>query len=136
MPPTRIEELPRPFAVGVCGPNRQHRLLREGPLLPALLASCAVPGLMASVNIEGTWYQDGGVADRVALAPWRELRGKRRTLVHLVERSMGRGEEPDSDEDTLVIRSPRSHAKLWNLGPFHAQVEESEAIASRALKAW
>jgi len=134
--PARLEDLPRPFAVGVCGPGQQHHLLSEGSLIPALLASCAVPGLMTSVNVDGVRFQDGGVVDRVALSPWRDLRGERPTLVHLVDRSMGRGDEPEPHEKTLVIRSPRSHAKLWNLGPFEDQVIESASITRTALSQW
>jgi NTE family protein len=134
--PERLEDLPKPFGVGVCGPGRGHQLLTQGPLIPALLASCAVPGLMTSVNIDGVRFQDGGVVDRVALTPWRVHRGECPTLVHLVERSMGRGDEPETDENTLVVRSPRSHAKLWNLGPFRDQVTESAALTRTALSQW
>lgn len=40
--------------------------IREGPLLPTLLASCAVPGVFPPVEIDGRQLSDGGVIDSLA----------------------------------------------------------------------
>ena len=40
--------------------------LREGPLLPALLATSAVPGVFPPVNLNGQQLADGGVIDSLA----------------------------------------------------------------------
>jgi NTE family protein len=37
----------------------------SGPLVPAVLASCAVPGLLPPVEIAGTHYFDGGLVDSI-----------------------------------------------------------------------
>jgi NTE family protein len=37
----------------------------KGPLVPAVMASCAVPGLLPPVEIEGTHYFDGGLVDSI-----------------------------------------------------------------------
>ncbi|MDP9398667.1 MAG: patatin-like phospholipase family protein, partial [Actinomycetota bacterium] len=39
---------------------REHWFVR-GPLVPAVLASCAVPGLLPPVRIAGRHYLDGGL---------------------------------------------------------------------------
>ena len=41
-------------------------LLKEGPLLPALLATSAVPGVFPPVNLNGRQLADGGVIDSLA----------------------------------------------------------------------
>lgn len=42
--------------------------LREGPLIPALLASAAIPGVFPAVNIGGRFVVDGGVASHTPLS--------------------------------------------------------------------
>lgn len=132
--PERIEDLPLPFGVGVCGPDKVHHVISEGPLVPALLASCAVPGLFPPILIDGELYRDGGVVDRVGVEPWRKKRGAPPTLVHCVARSMGLELEVPSSPDVHVVHTPRSYAKLWNIGPFLAQVEEAHALTLQQLK--
>src|SRR5689334_8917482 len=36
-----------------------------GPVVPAVMASCAVPGLLPPVEIDGTHYFDGGLVDSI-----------------------------------------------------------------------
>jgi NTE family protein len=43
-------------------------LFRSGPLLPALLASTAIPGLYPPVRVQGRDYSDGGVVDNVPIS--------------------------------------------------------------------
>jgi predicted acylesterase/phospholipase RssA len=129
--PATFAELPRPFAVGVSarvdGAPRAF-LLREGPLVDAVVASCAIPGLFVSPleGPHGAW-RDGGAADRVGFARWRDWRGDRPVLVHEVARSAGR--DVALPVDVPVVRTPRSGASLWSLGDVHAQVEEARGCA-------
>jgi NTE family protein len=44
------------------------RVFRGGPLLPALLASVAIPGVFPAVEIEGAGYLDGGVIDNLPIS--------------------------------------------------------------------
>jgi NTE family protein len=46
------------------GAGRAH-VFRSGPLLPALQASTAIPGVFPAVNIEGIGYLDGGIVDNM-----------------------------------------------------------------------
>lgn len=43
------------------------RVFREGRLLPALLASTAIPGIFPAVHIDGAGYLDGGIVDNMPI---------------------------------------------------------------------
>jgi NTE family protein len=45
--------------------NATARWFSSGPLVPAVMASCAVPGLLPPVEIDGTHYFDGGLVDSI-----------------------------------------------------------------------
>lgn len=60
----QFEQLSLPLGVGVTDLAAGHgEFIRTGPLLPALLASAAVPAVFPSVALDGRRYVDGGVAD-------------------------------------------------------------------------
>ena len=130
--PATFQELPRPFAVGVEAPGGVHRLLKAGPLPESVAASCAVPYLFAPIQVEGVVYRDGGRVDRLGLAPWRQLRGERPTLVHQVERTAGKDTDTPMG-NALVINTPPSGAKLWNLGDFKDQQQFAKERALEVL---
>lgn len=132
--PERIEQLPRPFAVGVMAPDRSPALLDRGPLIEAVAASCAVPWLFEPVEVEGVRYRDGGVVDRTGLDAWRAKRPDQPVLLHLVERSLG-AEGPPLPEGVRVVRTPRSGAKLWDLGDFEGQVAQAREATLAVLSA-
>jgi len=64
----RFEQLRLPFGV-MATELITHRgvLFEQGELLPALLASTALPGVYPPVSIQDTRYIDGGVTDNVPL---------------------------------------------------------------------
>ncbi len=132
--PPRIEDLPRPFAAGAMDNLGRGVLLRKGPLPASVAASCAVPWLFAPVVVSGCALADGGAVDRTGLRPWRALRGPQPTLLHLVQRSLGAKEEL-IDENVIVVRSQRSNAQLWSLGPVGERFESARAAAMEALRA-
>lgn len=129
--PATFEELPRPFAVGVCQ-GREHLLIRSGPLPEAVAASCAVPGLFAPVDLDRGPCADGGFVDRTALGAWRAARGGVPVLLHRVDRSAGAAIEDDLT-GVRVVRSPRSGASLWSLGDTRARYEATRREAARIL---
>lgn len=61
----------------------------SGPLVPAVLASCAVPGLLPAVEIDGVHYFDGGLIRSVPIGRAVELGARRIFVLHV-----GRLEEP------------------------------------------
>jgi predicted acylesterase/phospholipase RssA len=132
--PATFAKLPIACGVGATAPDRSHRLLSDGPLVEAVLASCAVPYLFAPVAVDGVLLRDGGMVDRTALRPWRAQRTSLPALLHLVERTRGAVDD-DVPADVAVVRSPRSGASLWSLGDFWGQVEQARAATHAALAA-
>jgi NTE family protein len=63
-PEITFEDLDIPAAVVAADVERRELvLLREGPLLPALLATAAFPLVFTPVHHQGRWLVDGGVAN-------------------------------------------------------------------------
>ncbi len=99
---------------------RSTRVVDRGPLAPAIVASCAVPGLFHPVWLNGRPLLDGGILDRHGLAG---MPAETRILYHhLASRSPWRRhgstslEVPDRPGMTaLVIGS------LPRVGPFHLE---------------
>lgn len=66
IPVETIEDLTIPTVVVVTDALvGQPKLLRSGPLSPALRASAAIPGVFPPVEIQGCFYIDGGVSANV-----------------------------------------------------------------------
>jgi len=87
---THIEDLPTPFGcVASCIETASATWFEHGPLVPALLASAAVPGLFGPVVIEGRHYIDGGLVDSIPLG--RAVERGARTIFVL---QVGRIERP------------------------------------------
>ena len=134
--PPRFEDLPRPFGVGVATRDGQACVLHSGPLPEAVAASCAIPVVFAPVSICGRQYVDGGAVDRTALNAWHEIRGRRRTILHLVDRTGGAiSPEMEIPETVDVIRTRRSGASFWSLGDFAGQFAEAEQSALMRIDA-
>jgi NTE family protein len=72
----------------------------SGPLAPAVLASCAVPGLLPPVEIDGQHYFDGGLVDSIPVGRAVRLGA---TTVYVLQ--VGRIERP--------LAPPR---RLWEVG--------------------
>ena len=63
-----IEDLAIPFqCVAVSIESARERWFDKGPVSDAILASCAVPGLLPPVLIDGEHYLDGGRGDSLPL---------------------------------------------------------------------
>jgi NTE family protein len=81
-----FEACPTPLALSVFDVRaRRTAVLREGPLAPAIHASCALPVLFHPVRLGGGLYADGGVLDRPGLAGASD--GERVLYHHLTSRS-------------------------------------------------
>jgi NTE family protein len=86
----RIEELTVPFqCVAVSIETARVRWFDAGPLADAVLASCAVPGLLPPVEIDGEHYLDGGLVDSLPLGRAVRLGARRIFVLHV-----GRIERP------------------------------------------
>jgi NTE family protein len=90
LPVHTFEELHVPFACVAASVERAAaHWFTTGPLIPALLATTAVPGLLPPVAIDGEHFLDGGLVDSIPVARAVEL-GARRIMVLQV----GRIEQP------------------------------------------
>jgi NTE family protein len=89
-PGQRIEDLPVPFqCVAVSIETARERWFDRGPVSDAILASCAVPGLLPPVLIDGEHYLDGGLVDSLPLGRAVKLGARRVFVLHV-----GRIERP------------------------------------------
>jgi predicted acylesterase/phospholipase RssA len=132
--PKTFEGLERPFAVGVMTPDGGHRLVHTGALAHAVAASCAIPRLFSPVPVDGQLCADGGFTDRIGARAWREWRPGQSAIVHMIDRSGGSASDPGI-EDLMVVRTPRSFAKLWSLGDVEARFEEARRLTHEVLDA-
>ncbi len=98
LPVHSFESCRTPVAVGAFDvDDGRVRHLGSGPLIPAVLASCAVPYLFPPVRIDGRRFVDGGLGEKTPLMPF-----------------LGAG-----DVDVVVISylPPRRGARLPLAGP-------------------
>ncbi len=77
----RLENLPTPLHVVACDLRSAEVRLTEGPLVDAVLASAAIPGVFPPVDWNGRLLMDGGVIDNTPLSHAIEL-GAHEIYVH------------------------------------------------------
>ena len=66
LPAEDFADLRLPFyCVAASIENATARWFTSGPIVPAVMASCAVPGLLPPVEIDGGHYFDGGLVDSI-----------------------------------------------------------------------
>jgi NTE family protein len=66
LPGPGFADLELPFhCVAASIEHAQARWFSTGPIVPAVLASCAVPGLLPSVEVGGEHFFDGGLVDSI-----------------------------------------------------------------------
>ena len=66
LPGSDFADLRLPFqCVAASIENASARWFGSGPVVPAVMASCAVPGLLPPVEIDGGHYFDGGLVDSI-----------------------------------------------------------------------
>jgi NTE family protein len=86
----RIEDLAVRFqCVAACIETAEATWFDSGPVTDRVLASCAVPGLLPSVEVDGLHYLDGGIVDSIPVRRAIELGADR---IYVLQ--VGRIEEP------------------------------------------
>ena len=163
VPADRFEHLRIPFAaVATDAISGEPALLSAGDLHEALLASAAVPGLFAPVEIDGTRYIDGGVTANVPIR--QAIAFGARSVISLdatppvVATTLPRGFVARSLHTvSLMLRSQRSHAVdelahryriaalpsptpadigSFNFGHTPQLIEDSHRLARETLESW
>jgi NTE family protein len=97
LPVTRIEQLPVDFQCVAANVERAAaHWFTSGEIVPAVLASSAVPGLLPPVEIDGQTYLDGGLVDSVPVARAVELGAREVYVLHVgrIERSLAPPRRP------------------------------------------
>jgi NTE family protein len=95
LPVERIEELAIPYQCVAASIERASaRWFSRGPLVDAVLASCAVPGLLPPARIGAEHFYDGGLVDSVPVGRAIQLGAREIYVLHV-----GRLERP--------LRAPR-----------------------------
>jgi NTE family protein len=97
---SRFEDLEIPLAIVAADFwTGEEVVLREGPLLPAVRASIAIPGVFPPFVLEGRVLVDGGLVD---LVPYGCLAGNCDVAVAV---DVGRAEEPGRTDLPTVLES-------------------------------
>ncbi|MBO0731420.1 MAG: patatin-like phospholipase family protein [Acidimicrobiaceae bacterium] len=79
--PAEFADLRVPFeCVAACIERAEAHWFSSGPVVPAVLASCAVPGLLPAVELDGEHFVDGGLVRSVPVGRAAQ-RGARRIFV-------------------------------------------------------
>jgi len=118
--PGTFAELEVPFQCVAASVERAGpRWFSDGPLVPAILASSAVPGLFPPVEIDGEHHMDGGLVHSIPVGRALELGATEVYVLHV-----GRIENP--------LRKPRNPVEValaaFEIGRRHRFVEEIERL--------
>ena len=90
LPAKTFEELEVPFQCVAASIERAaEHWFHEGPLIDAILASSAVPGILPAVKIGGEHFVDGGIVNSIPIGRAVELGAKEIYVLHV-----GRIERP------------------------------------------
>ncbi|HEY1133838.1 MAG TPA: patatin-like phospholipase family protein [Nocardioides sp.] len=100
-----IEDLPVPFtAVATDLGSRREVWFQRGPLLPAVRASIAIPGLFTPVMINGRLLVDGGLLNPVPIDPTTAVPADLTVAVSLLGRREHPGRQAPSQESAAPQR--------------------------------
>ena len=84
LPYETFEELPVPFQCSAaCVETSAEWWFDSGPLIDALLSSCAVPGLLPPVEVDGRHFIDGGVVNSIPISRALELGATTLYVLHV-----------------------------------------------------
>ncbi|MDQ3986633.1 MAG: patatin-like phospholipase family protein [Actinomycetota bacterium] len=90
LPAKAFEDLRIPFqCVAACIERAAEHWFFEGPLVDAILASSAVPGILPAVEINGEHFVDGGIVNSIPIGRAAELGATEIFVLHV-----GRIERP------------------------------------------
>jgi NTE family protein len=134
----RIEDLPVPFRCCAASiEDAAEHWFDRGPVVDAVLASSAVPGLLPPVRIDGRHYLDGGLVDSIPLGRAVEL-GVRRVFVLQVGRIEQRLDPPRNPWEVAAVafEIARRHRFARDMGAVPDGVEVHVLPAGEAAPRW
>lgn len=114
LPVARIEDLTVPFQCVAASIERAaEHWFTEGSIVDAVLASCAVPGLLPPAVIDGEHYLDGGLVNSVPVGRAVDLGARTIYVLHV-----GRLEQP--------LRPPR---RAWEVAAVAFEIARRHRFA-------
>lgn len=120
LPVADFADLELPFqCVAACIEDASGRWFEDGPIAPAVVASCAVPGLFPPVEIDGRHYLDGGLVHSIPVGRALTLGA---TRIYVLQ--VGRVEQP-----LTVPRLPWEVGQVaFEIARRHRFVHEMESV--------
>lgn len=140
----KIEDLPKTFVAVATEINTGHEIwLTAGPLITAMRASYALPGVFEPVPCNGRLLADGALVNPVPVSVCRayeqpvvvainlhyELFGRSAVIKHSAQQTVA--DKTGHDDDGLVAATPTSHIRLGVTG---AVVEAFNIIQDRIAR--
>jgi NTE family protein len=115
---TNIEDLPKPFIAVATEIRTGHEIwLSDGPLVPAIRASYALPGVFAPVFHGGRELVDGAIVNPVPVSVCRAYEPDLVIAVNLNTQTVGRGTVVRASHydpiETALAEDENSQAKQW-----------------------
>jgi NTE family protein len=115
--PSTFADLAVPFQCVAASIERaSEHWFEKGPLVEAILASCAVPGLLPPVEIGGEHYLDGGIVNSIPVRRAVDLGGTELYVLHVgrIERALT---PPTNLWQTawVAFEIARRHRFAWDL---------------------
>jgi NTE family protein len=125
LPVQRIEDLAVPFQCVAASIERaREHWFAEGPLVDAVLASAAVPGLLPPVEIGGEHFIDGGIVNSIPVSRAVELGARRIYVLHVgrLDRALDPPRWP-WEVALVAFEIARRHRFVGDLASLSADVE-------------
>jgi NTE family protein len=125
LPVGRIEELAVPFqCVAACIERASEHWFDAGPVVDAVLASAAVPGLLPPVAIGGEHFIDGGIVNSIPVTRAIELGATQVFVLHVGR--LDRPLEPPRwpwEVALVAFEIARRHRFIWDLAALPDDVD-------------
>lgn len=151
-----FEDLKVPFYVVATNLNAGTlRVFNSGPVIPAVRASCAIPGIFAPVRLDGEWYCDGGLLNPlpcgvlreagadfvigVGLGPhkrWEHPKNIFSVVLRAMDVSVMNNTRPEAREADLMILPDLGGLDEFAFDQNDALIEQGRAAAERELSGW
>lgn len=134
-----IEELPKNFAAVATEIGAGHEVwLRRGPLVRALRASYAVPGIFAPVGVDGRWLFDGALVNPVPVSLCRAMGADQVIAVTMIGEAAYHGAliagETPPPSAPCALESPAPESRWldagWLARPFRKEAGAPGAAAA------
>jgi NTE family protein len=130
---TSIEHLSIPFAAVATDLGNGHEVwLQQGPLLPAVRASIALPGLFSPTRIDGRWLVDGGLVNPVPISLCRAMGADFIIAVNLNSDIVGRHLAPRTKQKKETEEPAEGRRDLFD----QLLKQINSGLRERALTAW